>query len=138
MLEYYGYLSWVLASLEDTLDEINSQVSAPFAYYEISRVVEEKTQTVLTSKRKREEDVESSDRLSLDFFRPAFVSGHDTTANLGMAHIMSRICNMYLDLLVQKQYMYVRLDAAVYFKWLRVFFNTYRFVIHSLNHLGSH
>ena len=49
------YLEPMITKVEDTLDNLNHEVSSPFAYYELSRVVEEKIQTVpLASKRKRE------------------------------------------------------------------------------------
>jgi hypothetical protein len=118
LLELVGPLSDRLSRVSKNLE---AQTDSPFSYFEIARCVEEEIGTVpLTSEESKVTDEPEHMQFNLDSYHPIFVSNRDTVENVGMAHLMSRIFNMVVDVIGERKYVYVRMDVAVFNKWLRV------------------
>ena len=103
------FIEPMINKLAKTQDQLLQETGSGLNYYETARCVKEEIETVpITSHETMDEDEEEEDHFSLDSYRPAFVSVRDTSENLGMAHLMSRIFYLASDVLKTKQYVYVR------------------------------
>ena len=100
---------------------MEEQTRTPFGYFDISRVIRERISTVpLTSQFNQPQDEKYADHFGLSNYRPLFVSKRDTAENEGLAHLISRIFYLGLEYVGHRHYLYVRMDASIYNKWLRV------------------
>jgi hypothetical protein len=118
------YIDSLMTKLKKVQQDLIDMTGKPFDFFSIARCVKEEIETVpITSIETMSVDEGEEDHFNLESYRPAFVSIRDTTENKGVAHLMSRIFNMCSNVLRQRKYVYVKMDAAVYKKWLRVCFN---------------
>lgn len=119
--ELEPFVEVVLDRLCNALVEIQQETKKDFSYFEIARCVREDIETVpLTSREVEKEDSKIEDHFDLHSFRPLFVSDRNSAENEGMAHLMSYIFNLCIEVIGNHKYVYVRMDAAVFCKWLRV------------------
>lgn len=90
------------------------------SYWEISRVVSERTKTVpLSSDIKLSGDDETKHERGVKNYRPWAVSKHNIGSNIGFINVMSGILAAAKDLLESK-YLPIRVDVDPYMKMHRV------------------
>lgn len=119
LLALGAFVKSVRKLLHQTFNGFNDQVSAPYQYWEISRVVRERISCIpMRSEVKLITDDPHPER-GLSLYRPFMVSNQNTGSNKGLANVLTKILQLVSGLLATS-YFYLRVDVDIYMKILRV------------------
>lgn len=119
------YVRAFLNDLKRVLWDIKDKTGDFYTYWPVSRVVRQNITTIPASAQFDQVNVsgqpdENKDHArGLRNFRPWFVSGDNPSSNFGALNSMLRLFKEALDVL-NRRYLYVRIDVDLYMKWLRV------------------
>lgn len=119
-----AFIRNVLATLKHSFHTFAGLLTAPYKFWEVSRVVREKIASIPLESKIRLPSDEDRPR-GLSNYRPFKVSKHNTASNEGLANIFIQMIKLTSDV-VQKEYFYLRVDVDLYMKIIRVMHTSLR------------
>lgn len=113
-----AFIRKVLAVLGHSFNTFAGILTSPYKYWEVSRVVREKINSIPLESKVTISTDEQRPR-GLSNYRPFKVSKHNSASNEGLANIFIQMIKLTVEV-IQKEYFYLRVDVDLFMKLIRV------------------
>ena len=109
-----------MRKIRHELCSMNETADKDYCYWNIAQVVQEDLRTVPVTSYNPKNCKSVHDR-GRAYYKPWFVSGRNSVANIGIANILSHIFNDTQHVHAKGQYSFAKMDVNLYNKFLQVF-----------------